>query len=195
MRLILLTAILLTALSMPAKAQEPPSVEVFGGYSYFRPDGGGNLHGWNASVAGNFNRWFGLVGDFSGHYGSQSFRADFSDPDLPGTITARANSDTSVHFLLFGPQITSRKNEKLMPFAHALFGAAHLRTKAILTLGDLASEISFGDTSFAVGIGGGVDLKLSESVGLRLIQADYARTRFGNGSQNNARLSIGIVFH
>jgi opacity protein-like surface antigen len=195
MRAVLIAIVLLIAFSIPAKAQEAPPMEVFGGYSYFRPDGGGNFHGWNASVAGNFNRWFGVVGDFSGHYGSESFRADFSDPDLPGTITARSNSDTSVHFVLFGPRISSRKHEKLTPFAHALFGLAHLRTKAILTLGDLSSEISFADTSFAVAIGGGVDLKLSESIGLRLIQADYMRTRFGNSSQNNARLSVGIVFH
>src|SRR5947209_11735280 len=54
-----------------AVAQDTPKFEVFGGYSFAsasrtltldrsRP----NLNGWNASVAGNFNRWIGIVGDF-----------------------------------------------------------------------------------------------------------------------------------
>ena len=50
---------------------EFPRAEVFGGYSYFRanPDKL-NLNGWDASVAGNITNWFGVEGDFSGHYGS-----------------------------------------------------------------------------------------------------------------------------
>lgn len=193
MRRILFIAALLTVLSVPAMAQEAPAIEVFGGYSFLRTEGGGSLNGWNASVAGNFNRYFGLVGDFSGHYGSQDLRLDFTPPGSPGSITARANSDSSIHSLLFGPRLSYRRNEKLTPFMHSLFGLSHLRTKATLRLGDLVSEIDSGDNAFTMAIGGGLDLKLSESIGLRLFQADYVLTSFGNSSQSNARVSVGIV--
>ncbi|HKP84854.1 MAG TPA: outer membrane beta-barrel protein [Blastocatellia bacterium] len=195
MRLVSPIAILLIALSTPARAQEPPRVEVFGGYSFLRFEGGGSLHGWNASVAINFNRYVGLATDFSGHYGSQSLTLVVSNPLFPGMITVKSDSDTSVHTLLTGPRLSYRKNERLTPFAHTLFGVSHLRTKAVSTVGDLSSEINFGDNAFTMAIGGGLDLKLSESIGLRLIQADYLLTRFGGGTQGNARISVGLVLH
>ena len=194
MRLILALAFLLVTLSSETLAQEAPPVEVYGGYSYFRPDGGGSLHGWNGSVAVNFNRWFGIVGDFSGHYGSQSVRAEILDDNFPGTITVEADSDTNIHSILAGPRFSYREHEKVTPFAHALFGASRLAGDATIRFGPATVDSSFSDIGFALAIGGGVDVRLSESVGLRLIQADYVMTRFGNGSQNNVRLSVGFTF-
>ena len=76
---------------LSAMAQEYPKAEVFGGYSYFRADGGGNLHGWNASVGGNLNSWFGLVADFSGHYDSRSSRSELRFPPFPGSPRFQAS--------------------------------------------------------------------------------------------------------
>jgi len=77
MRAILCFAVMLLSITAVLSAQETtPSVEVFGGYSYANagnPSFGSqrvNLNGWNSSLAVNFNRTFGIVGDFSGHYGS-----------------------------------------------------------------------------------------------------------------------------
>ena len=84
MKLTLSIAFLLIALATPALAQESPPVEVFAGYSFFRPDGGGGQHGWNLSVAININRRMAIVSDFSGHYGSQSFEANTFDDEIPG---------------------------------------------------------------------------------------------------------------
>lgn len=195
MRLITLITFLLLTLSMPVMAQDAPDAEVFGGYSFFKSDGGGSLHGWNASVAGNLSRSFGFVVDFSGNYGSQSLRADFSDPDFPATIIARADADSKLNMILGGPQYSYRKHEKITPFAHALFGASRLSTKATLSFGNITREISAADMAFTAAFGGGLDLKLSENVSLRMIQADYVLTRFGGSTQNNARLSVGIVLH
>jgi hypothetical protein len=50
MRLSIFTAVLLITLSMPAMAQDAPDVEVFGGYSFLKSEGGGSLYGWNASI-------------------------------------------------------------------------------------------------------------------------------------------------
>ncbi len=195
MRLSIFTAVLLITLSTPAAAQDAPDAEVFGGYSFFKSDGGGSLHGWNASVDVNLSKSFGFVVDFSGNYGTQSLRADFSDPDFPATIIARADADSKLHMILGGPQFSYRKHEKITPFAHALFGASRLSTKATLSFGNITREISAADLAFTAAFGGGLDLKLSENLSFRMIQADYVLTRFGGGTQSNARLSVGIVLH
>ena len=153
--------------TISGKAQEAPKAEVFAGYSYARVDADithVNANGWNFSVAGNVNKWFGLVGDFSGHYGSLF--------DING----------SVHSFGFGPRFSSRKNERVTPFFHTLFGAAHRRFAG------------FNETAFAMAIGGGIDVRASDHVAVRLIQADYVPTRFGGETQSNARVSVGFVF-
>ena len=188
-------AVLLIATSLPALAQEPPTIEVFAGYSFLRTSGGGGMQGWNASVAGNLSRTFGLVSDFSGHYGRQSLRTEFSGPGFPGTISASSDSKSSVYLILFGPRFSYRKNERITPFVHALPGAARLSTRATVSFDGLSTATSFANISFAAALGGGVDLKLNDSFALRLIQADYLLTRFGNNTQRSARLSVGIVLH
>src|ERR1044072_7017701 len=104
MRLIIFTAVLLSTLSMPAMAQDAPDVEVFGGYSFLKADGGGSLDGWNASVAGNLSRSFGVVVDFSGHYSSQSFRTEFLLPAPPGPVTFSRDTRSNLHMILGGPR-------------------------------------------------------------------------------------------
>ena len=52
---------------LPVMAQDISKVEVFGGYTW----AGGNFHGWNSSVTGNVTKRFGIIADFSGHYGSE----------------------------------------------------------------------------------------------------------------------------
>jgi hypothetical protein len=49
-------------------------------------------------------------------------------------------------------------------------------------------------TSFAMALGGGVDLRVGKRIDLRLIQFDYTPTFFGSGRQNNFRISTGVVF-
>lgn len=196
MRFILLIAVLLIALPAPALAQEPPPVEVFAGYSFFRPDGGGSLHGVNASVAARVNRRMAIVADFSAHVGSQSFRADIFDDDFfPGDVVIRADSDASVITFLGGPKFSAPPiaNGRLTPFAHILAGVSRLSADATIRVGNAALDTKFADMGFAVAVGGGLDLSLSDSVGIRLIQADYLATNYGGGGQRNARLSFGFI--
>jgi hypothetical protein len=143
-RFLSVTGLVLFA-SISAMAQEYPKAEVFGGYSYFRADGGSDLHGWNASVSGNLNSWFGLVADFSGHYDSSSSRTELRFPPFPGfpeipnfpPVSILVNSNTSVYTFLAGPRFSYRKKERITPFAHALFGASrrHAETEVILDSG------------------------------------------------------------
>ena len=46
---------------------------------------------------------------------------------------------------------------------------------------------------FAWGLGGGLDYNASENIAIRVIQADYLRTRLSNTWFNDARLGFGIV--
>lgn len=93
-----------------AAAQTTPKAEVFGGYSYFRFNGQTSLGGgWHGSVAGNFNKWFGVVGEFSGHYGNS-----------PSGAIVR------LHTITFGPRLSFRQNEKVTVFTHFTYGFAQL---------------------------------------------------------------------
>jgi len=81
------------------------------------------------------------------------------------------------------------------PFGQALFGGAHaFDTFFPAKVGSLPTS---SDTSFAMVIGGGVDLGISKHIWIRVIQADYHYTQFPNlegDRQNSFRLSAGLVF-
>jgi opacity protein-like surface antigen len=153
-------------------AQETPKVEVFGGYSW----AGGNFHGWNASATGNVNKWFGVVADFSGHYGSEQ----------DGTI--RINQDA--HSFLFGPRVAYR-GKRLMPFGYAVFGATRFHQSAVV----FGQRLSASDTGFSMAVGGGLDLKVTDRVSIRTFQLDYFRPNFFGEAHHRGRLAFGVVLN
>jgi hypothetical protein len=165
-----------------ATAQVPTSGNVFFGYSYLHSDlaSGGNLNGWEATVEGKIIPFLGIVADFDSHYGSQGFSTCTGIP--VGIVCSSFNSSVTEHNYLFGPRV-SMSVGKFRPFAEALFGAGHVNT-----------ELAGSDTSFATGIGGGLDYKILKPIAWRF-QGDYLQTRFFSGTQNNVRFSTGIVAH
>jgi Outer membrane protein beta-barrel domain len=172
MKKLLAVVITVIVVSIPMLCQDYPKAEVFGGYQYTRIEpgrgiGGENFNGWNAAVTGNVNPWLGVTGDFSGAYKSIS------------------GVSLKQHTFMFGPTVASHSSDKFTPFVHALFGAA--RSSASV------SGAGVSDTSFAMALGGGVDVGV-RSFALRLGQFDYLMTRFGGATQNNFRYSAGIVF-
>jgi hypothetical protein len=170
-----------------------PGGNVFIGYSYLSADLASgsrtSLNGWNGSVEGKVLPFIGLVADFSGHYGSPSVVSNGFCPvplgGLPGGCIANGNSNTSEENFLFGPR-ASFPIGKFRPFVHALIGAGHINENA--------SGLSNSNTSFADALGGGIDYHLIPLISWR-IQADALQTRFFNATQNNIRISTGIVFH
>ena len=166
-----------------ASAQDTPKLDVFVGYSYFRdnPSTSGvssfNLHGGSASVAYNANGWLSGVADFGGYHAN----------NILGT-----GVDGTLSTYLFGPRISYRRHERITPFAQTLFGVAH------------ASGSGFGasgtSNAFAASLGGGVDVKLFHRLSFRAAQVEYLLTRFpetttSRETQNNLRVSTGVVFH
>lgn len=198
-RFLSVTSLVLFA-TLSAVAQEYPRAEVFGGYSFFRADGGTNMNGWNASVSGNLNSWFGLVADFSGHYDSRSTRSELSLPGIPGfpaspTFLTVVTSESNIHNFLAGPRFSYRKTEKITPFANVLFGASRRHSESEISLGGLGRTFVEGNnTSFAAALGGGLDVQLGKNIALRVVQAEYMLTRSFGSNGNNARVSTGIVF-
>jgi opacity protein-like surface antigen len=154
---------------LPAIAQDVPKVEVFGGYSW----SGGNFHGWNASATGNINKRFGIVADFSGHYGSEL-----------GLVRVNQNA----HSFLFGPRLSFR-GKRLTPFVYSLFGATRFAESAVIS----GQHLSAASTGFSLAIGGGLDVKVNERIAIRAFQLDYFRPIVNDEPNNRGRLAFGVV--
>lgn len=90
-----------------------------------------------------------------------------------GIVQTRANF--SVYNITAGPQIKFFTNRRATPFVHALFGVAHRSLKE--TVDDaVASPITFAEdttTSFAMNLGGGIDVRLNDRIDIRVIQVDF----------------------
>ncbi len=175
--------------SLP-RSHEPttPAAEVFVGYSYLNFNTSGltssrqSANGWEASVSGNFNRWFALELDVSGYYKNYNYYTG-NTAGLPSFVTVSYYRDYSY---LAGPRFNYGP-----VFVHALFGGDHLSGSALGT--------SSAQTGFAGALGGGILIPMSDRFAFRF-GADYAFSQHNipGGSSvtdNNFRASAGIVFN
>jgi len=178
-----------------AQEQPTPKWEVFGGYSFFYPGtdvhgllpGGlvpvssrleSNPRGIGAGVTYNFNRWFGLTGDFSGHWGSGE------------TSIVKQIDDAAFYNASVGPKLTFRSHY-FSPFVEALVGWHRL-----------TPDLFQGDDRFGFMAGGGLDLNVNPHFALRLIRADFVFSNHQFDSAaivpatdvRGARLQSGVVF-
>lgn len=125
----LLVFLFLMSGTLIAQDESLPRVEIFGGYSSFRLPRSFSLgrpgiittetdwlHGWNVTVTGNLNRWFGAEADFGGISGTVEIinLRGFAEPRL---------EDVDFRSYLFGPRLSYRNLQRFTPFVHALFGA------------------------------------------------------------------------
>jgi opacity protein-like surface antigen len=177
-----------------------PRIEWFMGYSYLQgvPElAAGNrlvyLNGGSTSIAFNFNRYFGLVGDFGGF---NDTRLLLTSADGGPSVNDEVQKGT-VFTYMGGPRLSFRKYERVTPFVQALFGGMHaseIKTGCVGNCPQLPSA-----NSFAMTAGGGLDLRVSHRIAIRLIQAEYLMTRFDDlstgatATQNDMRLSAGLV--
>ncbi len=178
------------AISTLARAQFLPSGgNGFVGYSYlhgetFTPNnafgatgGPAAMSGWEGSIEGRYLPWLGAVADLDWHYGGRGTRCFVGSC---GPFRVNASRDD----LLFGPR-ASKSFGKYRPYAEVLFGVAYQSDKG--------GGISNSDLTFATAFGGGVDYTLVRSLALRG-QIDLLHTSFFGGSQNDLRISTGVVF-
>ena len=212
LKTILIGMMILTCASLAAaQSDDYKKFEFFAGYSHNRVDTGigdddpdlrdiiderVGFHGFNTSVTGNITRYVGLKFDFSGHFKSQTFGI--------GSIPDVIDLDSRLYNFLGGVQLKDNSSEKTFkPFAHALAGVAHTRNNIdISNLGCIAIvpspcpiDSTVNETGFAAAFGGGLDIRASDRIDIRVIQVDYNPTRLFDSTQHNFRIGVGIVFH
>lgn len=166
-----------------AAAQIPTGGNVFFGYTYYNTKlsvSNGSLNGWEASLEGKLFPLLGIVADVTGHYGTQQFINTGALCPV-GVTCGPLNANAHIYEAMFGPRLSVPVG-KFRPFAEFEIGVGHVTTNG------------FGsDTSYATAVGGGLDYKIVRPIAWRF-QGDYVRTGFFSRSDNNLRLSTGIVF-
>ncbi len=179
MRKLVSLAGLFALASLPAFAQEAGSKDVSVEYSYVRahPSTSGfpnfNANGGSASFAFNPRNWYGIAGELSGYHIGQ---------------IGPVNVGTDLFTYMFGPQLYFHHFSRFTPFAQELIGVAHTGNE----LGITGSH-----NSFAMALGGGVDVPFRGQLSFRVVPIDYLLTQFpetgsSRMTQNNLRVSGGV---
>jgi hypothetical protein len=153
-----------------------PLIELFGGYGFARMDAGGvsnNFNGAVGSVGWNVKPWL-------------QISADSSYSAL--TISGVKNVLYGNHY---GPRIFGRTRNRWQatPFVEALVGGSRADTS-------VSGVGGYSTTTLGISykVGGGLDIKPTRHLEIRLFDVDYYRTSFGtNLHQNNYWASAGIV--
>jgi len=217
-RLVFSTALLLCS-ALLASAQSPnsdeyPKVEVFVGYSAlgeangrgisFGPNAfvGANYSaakaGFETSIIRNFSKHFGIKGDFSAQFNNQSASGPITAcTPACTTVTQAFQLKTRVYNFLAGPEFKARNSTRFTPFAHVLAGVAH--TSATFTTPGPTFNLLLkkSDNSFAMALGGGLDIRASKRVSFRGV-LDYNPVFVHDstsGTRDFFRLSLGVLIH
>jgi peptidoglycan-associated lipoprotein len=132
---------------------------------------------------------------------AQAYRGWGAAANITGThVGSAANSGVGLNMVTatFGPRYTWYKpnaiarKRSLAIFGQSLIGESHgFNSYFPSNTGSITDY-----NSFALQVGGGVDLGLSRHIAVRVIHADWLRTQFPNSTtnvQNSFRLAAGIV--
>jgi opacity protein-like surface antigen len=216
-RLAVSTTLLLgSALLVLAQSSDPnehPKFEFFVGYSAlgeanstgisFGPNSnvGANYTakaGFETSIIGNLSKRFGIKGDFSAHFNNESASGPVT-ACTPACTTATQSFQlkTRVYNFLAGPEFKARNSTRFTPFAYALGGVAHTSATFTTPGPTLNLFLKKSDNSFAMALGGGLDIRASKRVSFRALM-DYNPVFVNDstsGTRDFVRLSFGVLFH
>jgi hypothetical protein len=123
---------------------------------------------------------------------------------IAASLTGDAAADTPSGLdiakitLLAGPQysLTSYAGghkHRVQLYGQGLFGGTHTFDGAYPTSAGIGSSVN----SLAMEAGGGLNVFLTRSFGLRVFEVDYVRSRLANGTsnvQNDLRLAFGVTY-
>lgn len=164
-----------------AIARDEPRLEAFGGYSWLSTsllqDTGfiqarEGFSGWNSSLDWNTTHNLGFVAEASGFLGSPS----------QDNSTAR----TRYYSFLAGPKITHHNHtDKVEVFVHQLFGMSHATVNS--------ATRSLTASGFSLAAGFGMDFVVRKHLSLRPVQVDYMISQLAPHSQNQFRISTGVM--
>ena len=200
------------ALAQSTTSDDYPKVEVFVGYSALGEANSGRITfgptastdsnyatptGFETSVIGNFSKHFGIKGDFSAHFGNDSGRNPFTACTPTCTTTTQDfQFKTRVYNFLAGPEFKARNSTRFTPFVHALAGVAHTSATFTTTGPTVNLFLKNSDTSFAMALGGGFDIRATKRVSFRA-SMDYNPVFINdssNGTRDLLRISAGFLF-
>jgi opacity protein-like surface antigen len=195
------------------KPDEYPKVEVFVGYSAPGEAGSRGISfgpnsrvaanysaepGFGASMIRNFSKRFGIKGDFSAHFNNESASGPITAcTPACTTVTQGFQLKTRVYNFLAGPEFKARNSTRFTPFAHVLGGVAHTRATFTTAGPTFNLLLKKSDNSFAMALGGGLDIRASKRVSFRALM-DYNPVFVHDstgGTRDFVRLSLGVLFH
>ena len=139
------------------------------------------FNGAVGEVVANVHPNVGLVANFAATFANTQFFDRLSGQ----TFDAKLQRYT----LLLGPRFNWRNSTPLIPFAHALFGATHYHAR--FQRNDIICN-SKDETAFAMGFGGGLDIRAGRHIDIRAGEVDYLPVFFKHKREDNLRFSAGI---
>ncbi len=152
-----------------ARGRETERWQLGLGFTYVKfrsPAIDASLEGVNSSVTYLTNEWFGVEGNITAAFGRKIFVDD----------------QTRYAGITGGPKIVMHK-QRWEPWAHALFGIAHVNPQLA----------GVGKNGIAIQLGGGADYPAWPQIYLHM-EGDWVLTRLYSQSQNNFQLVTGVVF-
>jgi hypothetical protein len=169
-----------------------------------------NFNGFEGSIARN-SRHIGIVGDFTAHFKKTHYLDNFTPPGVNQTL----DNEERFYQFLGGMQFKLKpRSARVKPFAQVLAGFARYTNRQSQTI-DLFPQFNFTlqdrVTSFAMKVGGGLDIRAGKRIDVRVIQVDYnpvfAKDRnperisgpftasFVGRTMNGLTIGAGIVIH
>jgi hypothetical protein len=152
----LASQLLVTSVSFAQETNVTPTplVEVSGGYLLARDmSEEATLPGWYFSFAVNRSPRFGIVGEVAASY-------------LTAQRVRSWDERLQLYSVLGGPRLSFRAGRRVVPFGQILGGWVHARS-TVLIAGEVVDTYA-GTHGLAVQPGGGMTIRLSDKVGLRV---------------------------
>jgi hypothetical protein len=166
--------------------------DIYGGFasSHFNSGpflvAGANLGGFDVQGTMWLKMRLGVTANVRGYYGTQGV--------LPNPYNIHGPF-VYEHQALFGPSFRGPKNEHAALTFHGLVGGAYGVFNSAVNQGLSGPDLGLFSNGLvlAMAAGGSLDLNRSAKFSLR-ISPDYLVTRFGDKSQNEFAISVGILY-
>ena len=199
-RLFLLFLIALVCAPVALAQDEVLRYEFYGGYAYqrannnadtFSRNGQATFNGTPVGLQARDQHYHGFTGEFNQnitkHIGIvTSFTGVYDNTPYVSTAGRAFTANARRYDLMFGPRYNFRL-QGFTPFVEGLAGFEHMRVRI-----DGLQGAERADTAFAMQLGGGLDVHLTEHFDIRAIQADYIPTFYNSTHQNNFRVGAGV---
>lgn len=180
-------ALVFFARSQLSSAQSLSSSNIFAGYSFVGANlytgQHANLNGWNITAEKKFLPFFGVLADFSGHYGSTDIAS--SGSCLAGSTAGCPVTSSVSEYYFQGGIRGSYATKWVRPYADLLLGAVRIT--------ESGQGIAVSKNGFEATLGAGIDLRIAKRFAWR-IDGGYVRTGSFLAQQNSLRASTGPVF-